>query len=107
MDAGKPPSGSNNRRASDAAPRAARGTASPNSFAAESLADESLADELLAGRVARVAAHALAAVGEYAPEGVEADGGICRRGLGLEPTDVTAGGAVRPSSSQRRRQPRR
>ena len=33
------PSGSNNRRASDAAPRADRGTFSPNSLAAESLAE--------------------------------------------------------------------
>ena len=38
-DAGNAPSGSNNRRASDAAPRADRGTASPNSLAALSLAE--------------------------------------------------------------------
>ena len=38
-DAGKPPSGSSNRRASDAAPRADRGTASPTSLAALSLAE--------------------------------------------------------------------
>ena len=66
-DAGNAPSGSNNRRASDAAPRADRGTASPNSFAAESLAEYTDAPHSLTTARGTVASFGVEATNRCAP----------------------------------------